>query len=419
MFKFLRSNAKFFYWIIAATFIAFIFVAWGMDVAGSGSGPNRGATVIGSVNGVDIPAQQYEMAVRQLQANMTQNNPDRALNANQVALTRDQAWDQMVREVILLEELDRRDLKVTDDEVRRIFTENPPPALLQAFVDENGEPDMQAYRAALGNPQSGINWAQVEAWIREDVPRQKLVHMVTAGVAVSEAEVLETYRGQAGRAVAEYMGVALTDFATEFTADDGAVQAYYQAHAGEYKQAPQGLAKVATWEVTPSAADFDEVRELALTVRNEITSGQKTFEDAAAVYSEDGSASRGGDLGTFDRNRMVAPFTEAAFGLEVGQISEPIQTQFGFHLIEVLEQETDEGETEVARIHARHILLKVTAGDATRDAVYERANDFRSTVTAMDFLTLADSDSTCQVLSPSPFFRCRGLPGLRHSATGG
>ena len=51
MFKFLRSNAKFFYWVIAATFIAFIFVAWGMDVAGSGSGPNRGSTVVGSVNG--------------------------------------------------------------------------------------------------------------------------------------------------------------------------------------------------------------------------------------------------------------------------------------------------------------------------------------------------------------------------------
>lgn len=417
MFKFLRSNAKFFYWIIAATFIAFIFVAWGMDVAGSGGGGgrNRGAAVVGQVNGVDIPAQRYEMAVRQLQANMTQNNPDRALNQNQVALTREQAWEQMIREVILREELARRDIVVTDGEVRRIFAESPPPEILQAFTDENGVPDMQAYRAALTNG-TGFNWVEVENWIRESVPRQKLVQMITAGAVVSETEVRETYLRQSGRAVAEYMGLALSDLASDFTADESAVQSYYAARPGEFAQAPQGLAKVAAWEIEPSASDFEEVRALALEVKGEIEDGTYTFEDAAAIYSEDGSASSGGDLGTFDRNRMVAPFTEAAFALPVGQISDPVQTQFGFHLIEVLEQE--EENDEVARIHARHILLRVTPSDETRDVLYDRIEAFRNVATPQNFLSVAGEDTTCIVLTPRPFIEGRDIPGLSQSSAG-
>ena len=186
MFKFLRSNAKFFYWIIAATFIAFIFVAWGMDVAGGRGGAGRGPTVVGSVNGVDIPAQSYQATVRQLQANMTRTNPDRALNANQVATSREQAWDQLVREVILRQEIERRGLSVTDEEVKRIFQESPPPEILQAFADENGVPDLQAYRAALASG-TGLDWIAVERWIRESIPRQKLVQLVTGGAMVTEA----------------------------------------------------------------------------------------------------------------------------------------------------------------------------------------------------------------------------------------
>jgi len=417
MFKFLRSNAKFFYWVIAATFIAFIFLAWGMDMSGSaGRGPSTNA--VGSVNGADISAYYYEQVVQNLTANYRRQSPDRPLTANQVSMAREQAWEQIVRDAILEQEVNRRGLTVSDDEIIRIFKESPPPQILQYFVDESGRPDIEAYYAALGN-NSQFNWADAENMVRRSVPREKLMNILTAGVSISDDEVREIYNQQTRKSVAEYMGVLMADLAPDYEPSDSEIQAYYDAHPGNYQQAPQGLAKVASWEVAASAADFDEVRELALTVKNEITSGQKTFEEAAAVYSEDGSATNGGDLGTFDRNRMVDAFTDAAFSLPVGEISEPVQTQFGFHIIEVLEQETEEGETEVARVHARHILLKVTAGDATRDAVYERANEFRNTVTATDFLTLADSDTTCQVLSPRPFFKGRDLPGLRQSATGG
>ena len=57
------------------------------------------------------------------------------------------------------------------------------------------------------------------------------------------------------------------------------------------------------------------------------------FVQAAQNYSKCPSGQQGGDLGEFGRGQMVAPFEEAAFNLEVGSISEPVQTQFGYHLI--------------------------------------------------------------------------------------
>lgn len=69
----------------------------------------------------------------------------------------------------------------------------------------------------------------------------------------------------------------------------------------------------------------------------EIESGL-SFEDAASKYSSCPSKAKGGELGTFTKGKMVPEFEEAAFGLEVGVISEPVKTQFGYHLIKVEEK---------------------------------------------------------------------------------
>ena len=71
------------------------------------------------------------------------------------------------------------------------------------------------------------------------------------------------------------------------------------------------------------------------TARKELQAGKK-FADVAGKYTEDPSGTdTGGALGWFGRGRMVKPFEDAAFGLEKGAVSEPVRTQFGFHLIEV------------------------------------------------------------------------------------
>lgn len=67
----------------------------------------------------------------------------------------------------------------------------------------------------------------------------------------------------------------------------------------------------------------------------EIRSGKTTFDMAAREYSMCPSKRDGGDLGFFGRGMMVKPFEDAAFDMEVGQVSEPVQTQFGWHLIQL------------------------------------------------------------------------------------
>lgn len=60
----------------------------------------------------------------------------------------------------------------------------------------------------------------------------------------------------------------------------------------------------------------------------------KTFEELAAAFSKCPSRARGGDLGEFGRGRMVQPFDEAAFALQVNEVSPPVRTRFGYHLIQ-------------------------------------------------------------------------------------
>jgi peptidyl-prolyl cis-trans isomerase C len=76
-----------------------------------------------------------------------------------------------------------------------------------------------------------------------------------------------------------------------------------------------------------------KTEEEANKLYDEISSGEKKFEDAAAMCSLCPSGAAGGDLGYFGRGMMVKPFEDAAFSLNKGELSKPVETQFGWHLI--------------------------------------------------------------------------------------
>ncbi|MCB0022069.1 MAG: peptidyl-prolyl cis-trans isomerase [Caldilinea sp.] len=100
---------------------------------------------------------------------------------------------------------------------------------------------------------------------------------------------------------------------------------------------------------TPGPRDDAETLALAQEIRQRLVDGED-FATLAAEYSDDpGSAANGGDLGWFGKGRMVAPFEEAAFALAVNEISEPVKTDFGYHIIEVLERD-DAREKDAAQI---------------------------------------------------------------------
>lgn len=81
-----------------------------------------------------------------------------------------------------------------------------------------------------------------------------------------------------------------------------------------------------------------KTRPEAVKIRKEIVNGDISFEDAAERYSLCPSSVNGGDLGYFKRGQMVQPFSDVAFDLKVGQISDPVGTKFGWHLIKVVDK---------------------------------------------------------------------------------
>ena len=95
----------------------------------------------------------------------------------------------------------------------------------------------------------------------------------------------------------------------------------------------------------------ERVRQLMLDLRQQILDSVATFEDLALKYSEDGTRNFGGDLGWSTRGKFVAEFEAAAYKLAINELSEPVETQFGYHLIQMLGRRG-------SSINVRHILVK-------------------------------------------------------------
>lgn len=126
-------------------------------------------------------------------------------------------------------------------------------------------------------------------------------------------------------------------------------------------------------QVTPSEESYQEAYNKISRIQEMLKEGQD-FTALAKQYSEDPSvASNNGDLGWVSRGDLVKEFEEAAFALEPGQISDVVQTQFGFHLIQLVERQ---GE----RIRVRHILIQLQPQPADEQRVVNRLKEIRQRI---------------------------------------
>ena len=137
------------------------------------------------------------------------------------------------------------------------------------------------------------------------------------------------------------------------------------------------------FEIKPSNESIKKTKNVALSIIKEIDNGM-TFENAAKKYSEDpGSKEVGGYLGVVSRGTFVKEFEKAAFTLEINKISEPVQTSFGFHIMEVLERS---GE----KVGVRHILIKTKTTDEDKEKTYKKSLDIYQKIKTKDnFITSA------------------------------
>lgn len=138
------------------------------------------------------------------------------------------------------------------------------------------------------------------------------------------------------------------------------------------------------------AEEVAKAKEKAVEVKGLLDSGKSTFEDLATKYSEDkGSAAKGGELPQFGTGRMVAAFEKAAFALKnVGDVSEPIETEYGWHIIKLLEH-IPVPTFETAKDDLTAKVSKDSRSQLTRTVVIDRVKKeagFREFPAAVDEL---------------------------------
>jgi peptidyl-prolyl cis-trans isomerase SurA len=108
-------------------------------------------------------------------------------------------------------------------------------------------------------------------------------------------------------------------------------------------------------------------------IRRQIINGEATFEEMAMKFSDDGSARNGGDLGWAKRGKFVPEFEAAAYKLDKDEVSPVVETEFGFHLIQMLERRGNS-------IHLRHILIKPEITDADLDKARAHLDSVRTLI---------------------------------------
>jgi peptidyl-prolyl cis-trans isomerase C len=156
-----------------------------------------------------------------------------------------------------------------------------------------------------------------------------------AGQGITEIELRNSIEDRMGL---QQLMVQTTKDMPEAT--DEEITKFYGGNPGRFVTPEQVRAAHILLRVDPKSTPEQkaEIKKKLEEIRAEIESGAIPFADAAAKYSQDPSnAQKGGDLGYFPRGRMVRPFEDAAFGAKPGTISPVVETQFGYHILQVHE----------------------------------------------------------------------------------
>jgi len=371
MLRYLREKGN--TWVLKGllAFVAVTFVSWGGFTLSQGPAV-QGGRVAAWVNETPITVQEYERQYFQ-QAEVLRRQLGQEFTEEVAARLglRQRTLANLVTEKLQLQEAERLGIRVTDPEVALRIQELP-------YFQRGGRFDPGLYRQLLDS--NRISPRQFEEDQRQIIIAERLRRYIGMGASVSDLEVREAYRWLNERVRVEAIRLTPALFAKDVPALEGDLKAHYEKNKEAFRV---GLQRKAQWwylpyEVVSPQVSFteaevqaryeetrsryalkdqvsvsqillklppdaqrdaaEEARKKLADLRERILKGAD-FAALAREHSQDPAAQKGGDLGTFGRGEMLPELEKVAFSLKKGEVSEPLRTAFGYHLIWVRERQ--------------------------------------------------------------------------------
>jgi peptidyl-prolyl cis-trans isomerase D len=282
-----------------------------------------------------------------------------------------QILNQLVSREIMLNEANRLGIDATANELQQKIFALP-------YFQDNGNFAFNRYKAIL--EQNGMTVQQFEDGVREEIIQEKLRNLITDSVTVSEKELEQEFRDRNEKCKISYVSFEPSKFTTAVLLQEADIKAHYDQNKESYRipeqrkarylfvdttslrggiQIPESELKnyyqqnLATYQLPEkvrashillktegkSPEESEKIKAKAADLLAQVRKGAN-FAELAKKYSEDTvSAANGGDLGSFGRGAMVPEFEQAAFALGVGGMSDLVKSQFGYHIIKVVEKQ--------------------------------------------------------------------------------
>ncbi len=353
----------------AAAFVALMVFQWGMDITGRSSGSYG---EIGKVNGTPVMYNDYMSTYRNLY-DQAQKSAQTPITSQQNEQIENAAFNQVVNQILIQQELKRRGITVTNQEIQDAAKYSPPADVRQQFTDSTGRFDLQAWQTTLSQL-SQEQLLSLESYYRDVIPRGKLLRQVSSGIYPPDGELWTKWKDQHEQVEIRYIpfdpGSSIPDDSVKVS--DEEVQAYYQSHQDDFKVPAKATVKAVVLSKTPTAADTAASRAKAEAVLDSIRSGVSFAEMAKRESSDSASAAQGGSLGVVAKGQTPAPFDSAVFSARIDRATGPIETGYGYHIIDV----TKRWHQDSAQVS--HILIPIQRTDSSELALLDEADSLEA-----------------------------------------
>ncbi len=423
MFEYVRTHNKIFFLILMPlVFVSFVFVG----VQGYDSMNDGGGAEVAWVDGQKITQAEWDAAHRRQveQARSRMQGVDaKFFDSPEV---KREALEQMVRDRVLFAASSRGHLSVSNERLMREIQSIPQ---LAALKRPDGSFDVDAYKAMV--QASGRSAEAFEAGLRQDLSVRQVLTAIessaapasaaartaldallqqrevqvlrfdskdqTAGITPTEAELDAYHKANESefrapeQAQIEYVVLDIDSISSRVAAPEEELRKFYEQNLARYTVAEERRASHILIKAAKDApaAERQKAKAKADALLEQLRKAPATFADVAKKNSDDpGSAERGGDLDFFGRGAMVKPFEDAAYAMKAGEISNVVESDFGYHIIRldaVRGGEKKPFEAARAEIEAevrKQLAAKEFAADAERftNLVNKDSDNFKGVI---------------------------------------